>query len=249
MTSSVPPNEWPCSWLKCHVWCVEAAETSALSSSVPKTSLRPPTRSRGWPRRLLSSALTNVFGPTCCRSVQLSSEGFILERGYFLFCRGYPLVCWLCVLVFSQVCERIPTISTQLKILSTVKATMLGRTNISEEESEQVRSFSQCEISQKDQRWMDYSVYSLLDCLSNRLLRCWSTMPRTWCSLLRRQSERQRQLPSRSERMQASPSTGSERPPGTSKRMAVVPFSPAGSIQLLERKSIQTDVYLFRVSN
>lgn len=35
-------------------------------------------------------------------------------------------------------CERIPTISTQLKILSTVKATMLGRTNISEEESEQV---------------------------------------------------------------------------------------------------------------
>lgn len=38
----------------------------------------------------------------------------------------------------DQVCERIPTISTQLKILSTVKATMLGRTNISEEESEQV---------------------------------------------------------------------------------------------------------------
>uniref|UniRef100_A0A5F8H943 Vinculin n=1 Tax=Monodelphis domestica TaxID=13616 RepID=A0A5F8H943_MONDO len=37
-----------------------------------------------------------------------------------------------------QVCERIPTISTQLKILSTVKATMLGRTNISDEESEQV---------------------------------------------------------------------------------------------------------------
>ncbi|XP_044879775.1 vinculin isoform X2 [Mauremys mutica] len=36
-----------------------------------------------------------------------------------------------------QVCERIPTISTQLKILSTVKATMLGRTNISDEESEQ----------------------------------------------------------------------------------------------------------------
>lgn len=38
-----------------------------------------------------------------------------------------------------KVCERIPTISTQLKILSTVKATMLGRTNISEEESEQVK--------------------------------------------------------------------------------------------------------------
>ncbi len=41
---------------------------------------------------------------------------------------------------FQKVCERIPTISTQLKILSTVKATMLGRTNISEEESEQVNS-------------------------------------------------------------------------------------------------------------
>ncbi|KAM4815047.1 LOW QUALITY PROTEIN: vinculin-like [Thomomys bottae] len=36
-----------------------------------------------------------------------------------------------------QVCERIPTISTQLKILSTVKATMLGRTNVSDEKSEQ----------------------------------------------------------------------------------------------------------------
>lgn len=43
-------------------------------------------------------------------------------------------------LALSKVCERIPTISTQLKILSTVKATMLGRTNISEEESEQVIS-------------------------------------------------------------------------------------------------------------
>lgn len=45
--------------------------------------------------------------------------------------RSFPL---------PKVCERIPTISTQLKILSTVKATMLGRTNISEEESEQVNS-------------------------------------------------------------------------------------------------------------
>ena len=44
----------------------------------------------------------------------------------------------MCLCFFLQVCERIPTISTQLKILSTVKATMLGRTNISEEESEQV---------------------------------------------------------------------------------------------------------------
>lgn len=43
-----------------------------------------------------------------------------------------------CMCFVDQVCERIPTISTQLKILSTVKATMLGRTNISEEESEQV---------------------------------------------------------------------------------------------------------------
>lgn len=43
-----------------------------------------------------------------------------------------------------QVCERIPTISTQLKILSTVKATMLGRTNISEEESEQVSNHQLC---------------------------------------------------------------------------------------------------------
>lgn len=45
---------------------------------------------------------------------------------------------WPHFLTSFQVCERIPTISTQLKILSTVKATMLGRTNISEEESEQV---------------------------------------------------------------------------------------------------------------
>lgn len=44
----------------------------------------------------------------------------------------------LVILFPEKVCERIPTISTQLKILSTVKATMLGRTNISEEESEQV---------------------------------------------------------------------------------------------------------------
>lgn len=49
--------------------------------------------------------------------------------------------------VILQVCERIPTISTQLKILSTVKATMLGRTNISEEESEQVRWSLWCESS------------------------------------------------------------------------------------------------------
>lgn len=45
----------------------------------------------------------------------------------------------LLIFLFPKVCERIPTISTQLKILSTVKATMLGRTNISEEESEQVK--------------------------------------------------------------------------------------------------------------
>lgn len=51
-----------------------------------------------------------------------------------------------------QVCERIPTISTQLKILSTVKATMLGRTNISDEESEQVRGVK------IDGRWSCWSV-------------------------------------------------------------------------------------------
>lgn len=51
-------------------------------------------------------------------------------------CMKYILL--LFFFLFPKVCERIPTISTQLKILSTVKATMLGRTNISEEESEQV---------------------------------------------------------------------------------------------------------------
>lgn len=149
------------------------------------------------------------------------------------------LLFWLHFSVFFQVCERIPTISTQLKILSTVKATMLGRTNISEEESEQVGSFLPVWDIPKWSKVVDYSVYSLFHCLSNRLLRCWSTMLKTWCSLLRRRSERQRQLPSRSVRMQASPSTGSGRPPGTSKRMAVT-FSPAGSVQLPERKSIWT---------
>lgn len=58
-----------------------------------------------------------------------------------------------------KVCERIPTISTQLKILSTVKATMLGRTNISEEESEQVklqRAFADALI------WLSVKVFSLI---------------------------------------------------------------------------------------
>ncbi|CAH1270147.1 VCL [Branchiostoma lanceolatum] len=36
-----------------------------------------------------------------------------------------------------QVCERIPTISTQLKILSTVKATMIGQSNVDSEEVDQ----------------------------------------------------------------------------------------------------------------
>ena len=33
---------------------------------------------------------------------------------------------YICLQNLLQVCERIPTIGTQLKILSTVKATMLG---------------------------------------------------------------------------------------------------------------------------
>lgn len=57
-----------------------------------------------------------------------------VERQFLKLC----FVLSLASLTLLQVCERIPTISTQLKILSTVKATMLGRTNISEEESEQV---------------------------------------------------------------------------------------------------------------
>lgn len=69
MTSSGPPNAWPCLWPKCHGWCAEAAETSALSSSAPKTSPRLPTRSRGWPRRWRNSVPTSVSGPTCSRSV------------------------------------------------------------------------------------------------------------------------------------------------------------------------------------
>uniref|UniRef100_A0A8C2A9W5 Vinculin n=1 Tax=Cyprinus carpio TaxID=7962 RepID=A0A8C2A9W5_CYPCA len=55
----------------------------------------------------------------------------------FLVNKKFNACMEMCLCVFLQVCERIPTISTQLKILSTVKATMLGRTNISEEESEQ----------------------------------------------------------------------------------------------------------------
>ncbi len=59
-----------------------------------------------------------------------------------------------------QVCERIPTISTQLKILSTVKATMLGRTNISEEESEQVRKQGTSLIKDLlDWNWMQMILF------------------------------------------------------------------------------------------
>lgn len=81
MTSSGPPNAWPCLWPKCRGWCAEAAETSALSSSAPKTSPRLPTRSRGWPRRWRSSAPTSVSGPTCSRS-------FLYWKGdiFFFFC-------------------------------------------------------------------------------------------------------------------------------------------------------------------
>lgn len=74
MTSSVPPNEWPCSWQRCHVWCAEAAETSVRSSSAPRTSRRPLMKSRGWLRKWPSSALTSVSGLTSSRSVQSSSS-------------------------------------------------------------------------------------------------------------------------------------------------------------------------------
>lgn len=73
-------------------------------------------------------------GQYSCRQTVLG------QKGDTFFYRWFYWVFWLRFSVFFQVCERIPTISTQLKILSTVKATMLGRTNISEEESEQVRS-------------------------------------------------------------------------------------------------------------
>lgn len=99
-------------------------------------------RSHGWLRRWLSSALTNVSGPTCSRSVhldviRLSNAGINLAFVFFFFFNTSPVS-----VILFQVCERIPTISTQLKILSTVKATMLGRTNISEEESEQVSALN-----------------------------------------------------------------------------------------------------------
>lgn len=130
MTSSVLPSEWPCSWQRCPAWCVEVVETSVPSSSAPRTSPRLPMRSPGWPRRSPSSAPTNGSGPTCSRSVRSSS------------CESPDFHCFSSFFFWFQVCERIPTISTQLKILSTVKATMLGRTNISEEESEQVSTLS-----------------------------------------------------------------------------------------------------------
>lgn len=85
MTSSVRPNEWPCSWLRCHVWCVAAAETSVPSFSVPRTSPRLLMKSLGWPRRWPSSVPTSVSGPTSSRSLQSSlSDGFIMERLLFV---------------------------------------------------------------------------------------------------------------------------------------------------------------------
>lgn len=62
-------------------------------------------------------------------------------------------------------------------------------------------------------------------------------MLRTWCSLWRRRSGRLRQLPLRSGQMQVSPFTGSERPPGTSKKKASVPLPCAGSVQLTRRRT------------
>lgn len=123
--------------------------------------------------------------------------------------------------LLRQVCERIPTISTQLKILSTVKATMLGRTNISEEESEQVGLCHTASVSPLEKTSaVSFLTLALSASLPNRPPRCWCTTLRTWCSRSRRRSGRRRQLPSRSERTQASPSTGSGRPPGTSKTRA-----------------------------
>lgn len=247
MTSLAQPNEWPCLWLKCQGWCVEAAETSVLSSSAPKTSLRLPTRSRGWPKRLLSSALTSVSGPTCSRSVHLSSEGFILKRGYFLIyidilfaiLTSLPGLLFRCVSVF-------PPSALSWKFCPRSRPPCwVVPTSVKRSLSRWVLLPSV--ISQKDQRWIDDSMYSSLNSLFDRPLRCWSTMLRTWCSQLRRQSERQRQLPSRSEQMQASLSTGSERPPGTNKRRAAGPFPNAGSIQLPKRISIWTDVHLIIV--
>lgn len=161
---------------------------------------------------------------------------------------------WPHFLTSFQVCERIPTISTQLKILSTVKATMLGRTNISEEESEQVSRvffFLACRITRLSIIFPKYPLkwiipvffITFLYLFFNRLLRCWSTMLKTWCSLWRRRSGRPRQLPSRSEQMQASPSTGSERPPGTSKRRTTVPLLHAGSIQP-SRRTLNGQIYI-----
>lgn len=75
--------------------------------------------------------------------LQVSSVGQKFLQWLLKQWKAYTLLFWYQMfgpqfLTLFQVCERIPTISTQLKILSTVKATMLGRTNISEEESEQV---------------------------------------------------------------------------------------------------------------
>lgn len=63
--------------------------------------------------------------------------------------------------------------------------------------------------------WILYKWWC--DCALWRLLRCWSTTLRTWCSQWRRRWERPRQPPLKSVQTQASLYAGSERPPGTSK--------------------------------
>lgn len=106
MTSLVLPNGWPCSWLRCHVWCVEAAETSVPSSSAPRTLLRLLMKSHGWPRRWPSSVLTSASGPTCSRSVQSSSSVAFNSGKTVLHCFGskcFDLTFWprfRCVSVF-----------------------------------------------------------------------------------------------------------------------------------------------------
>uniref|UniRef100_A0A8C2IC70 Vinculin n=1 Tax=Cyprinus carpio TaxID=7962 RepID=A0A8C2IC70_CYPCA len=90
---------------------------------------------------LLSDFVQNLTG--CIRSIRPTNDRHAFKCNLlvlvlcFLVNKKFNACMEMCLCVFLQVCERIPTISTQLKILSTVKATMLGRTNISEEESEQ----------------------------------------------------------------------------------------------------------------
>ena len=48
---------------------------------------------------------------------------------------GYDFSCDINI-IMHQVCEKIPTLGTQLRVLSTVKATMMGQTMETEEDME-----------------------------------------------------------------------------------------------------------------